>query len=168
MNTFAYNRKLKSVSRTHLLHGKNDRRARLSLHPVTALLGLKALGRLAVNRYDFISAHKTVLMRRRAEIWLIDDHVVLFLLVDDGTDSSVCLRQHHLKVLVLFLRDIDSIRIQFLKHGVHAGPHDPVYRERVYIRTVQFLQYGMLYLGPLTELEAMRLRRYGQRGHEHG
>ncbi len=169
MDALTHNRNVQSVTGMHLLHLEHDRRARLSLHPVTAFLSLQALCRHSVDLKDLVSAHKSVFLRRRSCIRLVDDDILFLLLMDDGSDASVSLGKHHLQILILFLWYIEGVRIQFVQHRVHSGPHDPVEREGVDICTVQFLQNGIMDLIPLSQLEALRLGRDGLRdrhGHD--
>ena len=131
MDTLAHNRNVDDLSRTNLLHLEDHGGSRLSLHPVAAFLCLETLGRHAVDLDDFVTAHKAVFLGRRTRVRLVDYHILVLLLMDDRADTAVSLRQHHLQVLVLLLRDIDCIWIELLEHRIHARAHDPVHRKRV-------------------------------------
>ena len=117
------------ISRMHFLYLESHCSARLSFHPVTALLRLETLCRHSVNRNDLITALKAVFLSRRTCIRLVYYDIFFLFLVDDGTYASIGLGHHHLEVFILFLRNIDSVRIKTLKHGVDPCPHDSIHRK---------------------------------------
>ena len=157
MDPFTYDRKIDYLSGTGLLYLEDHGSARLSLHPVAALLALQALCRHTIYLDDLVAADKTIFMCRRIGIRLVDDDIILLLLMDDSTDTAVCIPEHHVQILILLFRNIDGIWIQVLEHGIHACAHDTVQRERVYIGTVEFHKDGVMDLGPLAELEVLGL-----------
>ena len=146
---------IKGVPSAYLLHCENYSCSRLSFHPVCAFLDLQVLGQNAVDRYDLIAAYKSSLHGRGVCVRLVDDHVAALRLVDDRTDASVCVRKHHLEVVVLLFGYIYGVWVKLLEHRVHTSPHDPVDRKRVNVRAVQLLYYAVVYFCPFAELEAL-------------
>ena len=151
------NRDIESVSRMHLLYLEPDSSPRLPFHSVTALRSLQILCGIAIYRDYLVSADKSGLICRGAVIRLVDDHILPFLLVYHSPDTAVGPGDHHLEIIILFLGDIDSIWVETSKHLIYPRPHYPVYRKGVHIRTVEFLQYGIMYLLPLPEPETPAL-----------
>ena len=146
------------------LHAENDLGARLAAHLVGALLGGESMGAHSVDGLDLIAADEAGLRRRRARIGLVDhDIAVLVRLVDDRADAAVGIGQHHLEILLFLFRNIDGIGVQGFQHGVHAFPLDPAHFQGVHIRTVEFLQDGIVQFHPLPQGEALGLRG-GSRG----
>ena len=156
--------RLPGVSVTQFLHAEHDLGARLAAHLVGTLLAGETVRGLPVDCFDFIAAHQAGLGRRRPGIGLIDLHVAVHVgFVDDGTDASVGVGQHHPEILLLLFGDIDGIGIQGLQHGVHAFPLNAAHFQGVHIRTVEFLQDGIVQFHPLPQGEALGLRG-GSRG----
>ena len=153
MYSFADDRHVQSIPRAYFLDLEHYSRARLALHPVAAFLGFEPLCRHAVDLQYLISAPEAVLVCRRTEIRLVDDDILLLLLMDDGSDASICLGQHHLQVFVFFLRDIDGIWVQLLQHGIDPFSHHLVHRKRIHIRPAELLYYTVVDFRPLSQLE---------------
>ena len=84
--------------------------------------------------------------------------------MDDCTYASICLGKQHLQVFVFLLRDVDGVRVQLLEHSVHALPHNPVYRERIYVGGVELFENRVLDLYPLAQLETLGLCFCGAAG----
>ena len=133
MDSFAHYGDVEGVACAALLHCEDYGSARLALHSVCALLDFKVLGEYTVDGNDLVAAYESGLGGRGVRIWLVDDHIAALRLVDDGSDASVCVGKHHLEILVLLLRDIDCVRVEFLQHSVHSGSEDSVYRERIHV-----------------------------------
>ena len=155
-----------SFAATEFLHAEDHRRARLSLHfggcPACVQTGYAH----PVDRHDFITALQPCLVCRRIHIWLIDNDIALFRrLVDDGADSAVGLAQHELEILIVLLGNIHRVRVQVRKHCLDTGLFNAVERERVHVRTVQFLEYGVLDFDPLPQFEILRLPEDRRRSH---
>ncbi len=147
---------LHHVLRTNLLYLEFYRGARFALHPVGAFLAGQPVGADPVDLHDLVSAGQSVLLGRRSLVRLVDDDVpVLLRLVDDRPDASVGLIDHHHQILVLLLRNVNRVRIQTFQHRVDARPLDPVHRQRIHVRPVEFLENGILDLSPFPELEAL-------------
>ena len=73
-------------------------------------------------------------MGRRILVRLVDDHVALHVrFVDNGSDSSVCLVNHHAEVFVLLFGDIYGIGIEVCEHSVHTGALNTVERQGIHI-----------------------------------
>ena len=154
MDPLTYYRHVECVACACLLYLEHYGRARLSLHPVGAFLDLKAFGLDSVYGDDLVTAHKARLAGRRVGIRFVYDDIAVLGLVYDRSDASVCVREHHLEVVILFLWNIYCIWVELLEHRVHASSHDPVHRERVHIRSVELAHYCVMNLGPLAEPEA--------------
>ena len=106
---------------------------------------------------DLLSADKAVLMRRGAGIRFIYYNIVFLLLVNDRTYASIGVLKHPVQIFILLFRNVDGLRIQFFQHGIHSGAHDPVDRQGIDIRTVEFHNYGIIYFRPLAEFEILGL-----------
>ena len=89
MDALPYDRHVECISGADLLHLEYHLCARLSFHPVAAFLGFQALCRQPVYLQNLVSADKSVLVCGRTEIRLVDHHVLILLLVDDGSDTAV-------------------------------------------------------------------------------
>ena len=120
------------LAAAELFHVENDRRARLSLHLGSGLAGIQPDDGQSVYGCDFISASQPCLACGRVFVWFIDDNVALLRgLVDDGSDSSVGLVDHEFEIIIVLLRNIDSIRIERLEHRIDAGLLNSVNRKRI-------------------------------------
>ena len=149
------------------LYLEPDFRAGFALHLVGSLLTGKTVGRLPVDLQYLITALESVFLCRRVLIWLVDNDIpILIRLIDNSSDTSVGLCDHHLQVLVVLLGDVNGVRIQGSQHGVNPGSLDPVHRKGVDIGAVKLFQDGVLDLGPLPELETLRLREGDSAGED--
>ena len=138
------------------LYLEPDGSARLALHPVGAFLTGQPMGAFPVDLHDLVAAAEAVFLRRRPLVRLVDDDVpVLLGLVDQRSYAPVGLVDHHHKVLILLLRDVDRVRVKAPQHRIDARPFDPVHWQRVHVRAVKLLEYGVLDLGPFPELETL-------------
>ena len=156
MDSLSCDNNVHNFLRTHFQHLELDCRTRLALHPVRAFLTGQTVGALPVNLHNLVPAVKPVLLGRRAFVRLVDDDVpVLLGLVDDRPDASVGLVDHHHKILVLLFRNVNRVRVKAFQHRIDASPFDPVHRQRIHIRAVKLLEYGILDLGPFPELETL-------------
>ena len=151
------------------LHAEDHLRSGLAAHLVGTLLAREAVGGFPVDGLDLVAAAEAGLGGRRAGVGLVDLHVAVHVgLVDDRADAAVGVGQHHLEVLLLFLRDIDRIGIQRLQHGVHPLPLDAADFQGVDIGTVQFLEDGVVEFDPFAQGEALGLGRCGDGNGEGG
>ena len=149
-----------SIPAEGLLYPENHCRARIALHPGCRLVGLEPPDGLSVDGHDLIPAAETRIGGRRIGIWLIDNDIALSIrLVDDRPDTSVCLADHELEVLIVLLRHIHRIWVEGLQHCIDSRTLDSVHRQGIHIRPVQFLDDGILDLGPFPEPETGRLRK---------
>ena len=157
MDALTDNIDVQCISRADFLYLEDHSRTRLALHSVAALFCLQILGRNSIDLNDLVTALKAVFLCRRTCIRLVDDDIFSDLLVDDRSDTSVCLGKQHLQILILLLRDVDGVGVQFLQHCVHSGAHYPVYRKGVHIGEVKLLDYRILDFAPLAEFEVLGL-----------
>ena len=143
-----------AVPAKSLLHAENHRSARIALHPGCRLVSLEPLHGLSVDGHDLVPAAESRIGRRRAGIRLIDNDIALSIrLVDNRPDTSVCLADHELEVLIVLLRHIHRIWVEGLQHCIDSRTLDSVHRQGIHIRPVQFLDDGILDLGPFPESE---------------
>ena len=157
MYPFPHDGDIYSISSYGFHYLEVDRRARLALHPVAAFLGFEASGRSPVDAQDFISASESVFPCRRPVIRFVDDDIAVFFLENDGAYTSVSLGKHHLQVFIFLFRNINGVRVEVFEHRIYPCTHYPVYRQAVYIRPVQFFQYGAFDFSPLSEFETLAL-----------
>ena len=129
------------IPASHLLDFEVNLGPGLSFHPVGGLADFQGARVHSVNLHYLISALQPVLCCRRTFIWLIDNHISSIFLVDYGTDSTIGIGKHHLKILVLLLRDINSVRVQLCKHRIYSCTHYPVHIEAVHIGKAQLAHY---------------------------
>ena len=137
-------------------------------HLLAAFGTVEPLYALAVDGHDFVAATQAGLVGRGVLVGFVDNHIPLDIrFVDNRAYTSIGFLYHHPEVLVFLFGDVCGIGIEVGEHGVHAGALYAVERKRIHIRTVEFLEYGAVNLGPLAEFEAFGLRPGGKdRGKE--
>ena len=143
-----------------LLDGENHRGTRLAAHAVAALGAGETTGGNPVNGHYLVSATDSGLGCGGTLVRLVDEHVAVHIrLVDNGTYTAIGIGEHHLEVFLLFLGDIQRVRIQGRKHGVYGRTLDATHLQGIYIGAVELLEDGVIHLHPLGHIKTFGLGR---------